>query len=63
MKTAEKSIRDKPDEVARWVLLVEGTDADIVQRACAEALGAKALEAHGAEAGAIAGIYALHYVL
>jgi hypothetical protein len=49
--------------VARWVLLVEGTDADIVQRACAEMLGAKALETHGAEAGAITGIYALHYVL
>ena len=63
MKTAEKSIRDKPDEVARWVLLVEGTDADIVQRACVEILGATALEAHGAEAGAITGIYALHYVL
>ena len=63
VKTAEKSIRDKPDEVARWVLLVEGTDADIVQRACAEALGAKALEAHGAEPGAITGIYALHYIL
>ncbi len=45
------------------MLLVEGTDADIVQRACAEILGAKALEAHGAEAGAITGIYALHYVL
>jgi hypothetical protein len=63
VKTAEKSIRDKPDEVARWVLLVEGTDADIVRRACAEALGSKALEAHGAESGSITGIYALHYVL
>ena len=45
------------------MLLVEGYDAGIVQRACAEILGAKALEAHGAEAGAITGIYALHYVL
>ena len=63
VKTAEKSIRDKPDEVARWVLLAEGTDADIVRRACAEALGAKALESHGAEPGSITGIYALHYVL
>jgi len=63
VKTAEKSIRDKPDEVARWVLLVEGTDADIVQRACAEALGAQPLEAHGAEPGAVTGIYALHFVL
>ena len=29
-----RTIRDKPDEVARWVLLVEGSDADIVGRAC-----------------------------
>ena len=63
VKTAEKSIRDKPDEVARWVLLVEGIDAGIVQHACAEALGTNALEAHGAEPGAITGVYALHYVL
>ena len=63
VKTAEKSIRDKPDEVARWVLLLEGIDADIVGRACGEALPAPALEAHGAEPGSITGIYLLHYVL
>ena len=63
VKTAEKSIRDKPDEVARWVLLVEGIDAGIVQRACADALDGAALESRGAEPGAITGIYALHYVL
>jgi len=63
VKTAEKDIRDKPDEVARWVLLVEGTDADIVGRACRESLDAKTLEAQGAEPGAITGVYALHFVL
>ncbi len=63
VKTAEKSIRDKPDEVARWVLLVEGIDADVVRRACADALGAAALERQGAEPGAITGVYLLHYVL
>jgi hypothetical protein len=63
VKTAEKSIRDKPDEVAHWVLLVEGIDADIVQRACADALGAAALERRGAEPGAITGVFLLHYVL
>ncbi len=45
------------------MVLVEGYDADIVQRACAEALGPRALEAHGVEPGSITGIYALHYVL
>ncbi len=63
VKTAEKSIRDKPDEVARWVLLVEGIDADVVGRACADALGAAALERLGAEPGAITGVYLLHYAL
>src|SRR5262249_5091490 len=62
-KTPEKDIRDRPDEVARWVVLVEGSDADIVGRACREALDAKTLEAHGAEAGAITGLYSLHHVL
>jgi hypothetical protein len=56
VKTAEKSIRDKPDEVARWVLLVEGIDAGIVRRACADALGAAELERRGAEPGAITGV-------
>jgi len=63
VKTAEKDIRDKPDEVARWVLLVEGIDSDIVGRACREALDAKTLEARGAEPGAITGVYALHFVV
>jgi hypothetical protein len=63
VKTAEKAIRDRPDEVARWVLLVEGYDAAIVQRACADALGSQALETHGAEPGSITGVYTLHYVL
>lgn len=63
VKTAEKAIRDRPDEVARWVLLVEGSDADLVGRASREALGAKTLEARGAEPGAITGIYALHHVV
>jgi hypothetical protein len=42
---------------------VEGIDADIVHRACADALGASALERQGAEPGTITGVYALHYIL
>jgi hypothetical protein len=63
VKTKEKDIRDKPDEVARWVLLVEGSDADIAGRACREALAPKILEGHGAEPGAVTGIYALHHIV
>ena len=53
----------KPDEVARWVLLIEGSDADIVGRACGEALTPKILEARGAEPGPVMGLYALHHVV
>jgi len=63
VKTKEKDIRDKPDEVARWVVLVEGSDADIVDRACREALAPKILEARGAEPGAVTGLYALHHIV
>jgi len=63
VKTKEKDIRDKPDEVARWVVLVEGSDADIVGRACREALAPKILEARGAEPGAVTGLYALHHIV
>jgi len=63
VKTAEKEIRDKPDEVARWVVIVEGSDAGIVGRACREALDASTLESRGAEPGASTGVYALHHVL
>jgi hypothetical protein len=63
VKTTEKDIRDKPDEVARWVVLVEASDAHIVGQACREALDAKTLESRGAEPGSITGVYALHHVL
>ena len=59
----EALTRPAGQSLARWVVLVEGYDADIVQQACTEALGPKALEAHGAEPGSITGIYALHYAL
>ena len=63
VKTEEKNIRDKPDELARWVVLVEGIDTDIVERACREMLDAQTLAGHGAEADAILGVYRLHYIL
>jgi hypothetical protein len=63
VKTEEKNIRDKPDELARWVVLVEGIDTDIVERACREVLDAKTLASHGAEPDAILGVYRLHYIL
>jgi len=63
VKTEEKNIRDKPDELARWVVLVEGIDTDIVEGACREVLDAKTLASHGAEPDAILGVYRLHYIL
>ena len=63
VKSKAQEIRDKPDEVARWVVLVEGSDAELVGRACREALAPKILEGRGAEPGAVTGLYALHHIV
>src|SRR5262249_14082498 len=63
VKTTEKEIRDKPAGVAGGVVRGEAADAGSVGRACREALDASTPESHGAEPGAIPGVYALHHVL
>ncbi len=63
VKTEERSIRDKPDELARWVVLVEANDPDVVERACREELDAETLASHGADPGPVLGVYRLHHVL
>jgi len=46
--TGEKKLRDSPDEVADWVLLVEGYDEAIIQTVRDTIFSADNLSAHGA---------------
>ncbi|HET7875412.1 MAG TPA: hypothetical protein VFN71_07785 [Methylomirabilota bacterium] len=63
VRTEEKKLRDRPDEAARWVVLVEGIEPEALDVACAELLDPEALRAHGAAADPVLGIYRLHYIL
>ncbi|MBL27665.1 MAG: hypothetical protein CMM50_08970 [Rhodospirillaceae bacterium] len=61
-ETKEKSIRDKPDEVADWVILLEGVEAGPVEAARADLLSDASLAAQGATKPDV-GIYRLLYSL
>jgi len=63
VRTEEKKLRDRPDELARWVILLEGIDAGVVEAAGASLLGPAELTRRGAtDAGALA-VYRLQYCL
>jgi len=62
-RTAEKKFLDKPDTLARWVVMVEGLDADTVAGACAAMLGDEALARHGAAPDRSLAVYRLVYTL
>lgn len=61
--TAERKLRDQEDEVAAWVLLVDGTDLDGVARPLETHVSQAALEQHGAAPGTARGFYRLLYAL
>jgi len=63
VQAAEKKLLDRPDELARWVVMIEGTDPAVVDRACAGILAAPALASHGAVPDAAVGSYRLVYAL
>ncbi|MBI1737436.1 MAG: hypothetical protein HYR51_19870, partial [Candidatus Rokubacteria bacterium] len=50
---------DRPDELARWVVIVEGRDEATVERACGATLAPAALTAQGATADVSRGTYRL----
>jgi hypothetical protein len=39
VRTEERALRGQEDEVARWVILAEGTEPDVVEAACRDLLG------------------------
>jgi hypothetical protein len=55
--TEEKKLRQEPDTLARWVLLIEGTDAHVLESVCLDFLSGDALARGGG------GIYQLQYLL
>ncbi|MBI2202294.1 MAG: hypothetical protein HYU41_00300 [Candidatus Rokubacteria bacterium] len=63
VQAAEKTLLDRPDELARWVVMIEGTEAAVIDRACATILAAPALTSHGAAADVATGSYRLVYSL
>ena len=62
VKTEEKKLRERPDELARWILLLEAIDTEAAESACRDVLGADGLTRHGAAADVATGLYRLHYV-
>jgi hypothetical protein len=63
VQAAEKALLDRPDDVARWVVLVEGTDGAVLDRACAGLIPREALVGHGATPDLDLGLYRLVFAL
>ena len=61
--TEERKLRDREDEVARWVLLVEGIETDAVESACRHHLSPEALGRRGASPETALGVYRLLFCL
>lgn len=61
--TAEKALRDRPDETASWILLIEGVDAERLAALDHDGLLSDALATAGASADLRKGLYSLQYSL
>jgi len=62
-RTAEKKLLDKPDELARWVVMVEGVGPEIVEGTVRDLLDAEHLARHGAAPDISLALYRLVYAL
>lgn len=62
-RTAEKELRGTPDKVAAWILLVEGSTAEVLTRFRSEAGSNSELKRYGAAIGINRGLYALQFAL
>ena len=63
VRTAEKTLLERPDTLARWVVMVEGLGADTVEGACQSLLDAQHLTRHGAAPDLSLAVYRLVYSL
>lgn len=63
VQAAEKKLLDRPDDVARWVVLVEGAEGAGLDRACGDVIPPPALVAHGAMPDVDIATYRLAFVL
>ena len=63
VQAAEKKLLDRPDELARWVVIVEGRDDGAVEGACDMTLATSRLDAHGAAPEIVRGTYRLALAL
>jgi len=63
VRAEEKKLLDRPDDLARWVILVEGAEVSAVDSACGVQLAAETLARHGAEPRAVTGNYRLDVAL
>ena len=61
--TEERKLRPQEDAVARWVMLVDGTERDAVETACRDHLSPEALARRGAGGDITLGVYRLVYCL
>ncbi len=63
VETEEKALRDAPDEVADWVVLVEAMAPVPLETLLDEDLSEAALGGHGATGGQLSAIYRLLHIL
>ena len=61
--TEERKLRTEEDQVARWVILVDGIEPEVVETACRDHLSVEALGRRGAAGEIALGLYRLLYCL
>lgn len=60
-KTTEGKLQDRPDELARWILLLEAIGPEAAEAAGRDLLGSEGLGRRGAAADVTTGLYRLHF--
>jgi hypothetical protein len=61
--TQEQKLRDRPDEIARWIVLIEGGGPESVEPVCRTFMNSEQLGRHGATGDSVLGVYRLLYCL